>query len=120
MSRNIKKILSVVAMTLCITIGLSLPVEVFASTIPEKEEPTYSSFDEVKGETETVGNIVTEISESRTENTKEFLLDDGTTMIADYNQPVHYKNDKGKLVEYNNTLVAESSASTADEASDGE
>lgn len=120
MSRNIKKILSVVAMTLCITIGLSLPVEVFASTIPEKEEPTYSSFDEVKGETETVENIVTEISESRTENTKEFLLDDGTTMIADYNQPVHYKNDKGKLVEYNNTLVAESSASTADEASDGE
>lgn len=107
-------------MALCITIGLSLPVEVYASTIPEKEKTVYSSFDNVHGETETVGNIVTEISDSRTENTKEFLLDDGTTMIAEYNQPVHYKNDKGKWVEYNNTLVAESSASTADEASDGE
>ena len=107
-------------MALCITIGLSLPVEVYASTILEKEKTVYSSFDNVHGETETVGNIVTEISDSRTENTKEFLLDDGTTMIAEYNQPVHYKNDKGKWVEYNNTLVAESSASTADEASDGE
>ena len=107
-------------MALCVTIGLSLPVEVYASTIPEKEKTVYSSFDNVHGETETVGNIITEISDSRTENTKEFLLDDGTTMIAEYNQPVHYKNDKGKWVEYNNTLVAESSASTADEASDGE
>lgn len=107
-------------MALCVTIGLSLPVEVYASTIPEKEKTVYSSFDNVHGETETVGNIVTEISDSRTENTKEFLLDDGTTMIAEYNQPVHYKNDKGKWVEYNNTLVAESSTSTADEASDGE
>ena len=107
-------------MALCITIGLSLPVEVYASTILEKEKTVYSSFDNALGETETVGNIVTEISDSRTENTKEFLLDDGTTMIAEYNQPVHYKNDKGKWVEYNNTLVAESSASTADEASDGE
>lgn len=107
-------------MALCVTIGLSLPVEVYASTIPEKEKTVYSSFDNVHGETETVGNIITEISDSRTENTKKFLLDDGTTMIAEYNQPVHYKNDKGKWVEYNNTLVAESSASTADEVSDGE
>lgn len=109
----------IISVILTVLIGLMLPVQVFASTLP-KDEKVYSSFDNVHGETETVGNIVTEISDSRTENTKEFLLDDGTTMIAEYNQPVHYKNDKGKWVEYNNTLVAESSASTADEASDGE
>ena len=119
MNKTIKKLISSVSIVLCATIGLSLPLEVFASTLP-KDEKVYSSFDNVHGETETVGNIVTEISDSRTENTKEFLLDDGTTMIAEYNQPVHYKNDKGKWVEYNNTLVAESSTSTADEASDGE
>ncbi len=112
-----KRILKgVIAVALTVLIGLMLPVQVFASTLL-KDEKVYSSFDNVHGETETVGNIVTEISDSRTENTKEFLLDDGTTMIAEYNQPVHYKNDKGKWVEYNNTLVAESSASTADEAS---
>ena len=109
----------IISVILTVLIGLMLPVQVFASTLL-KDEKVYSSFDNVHGETETVGNIVTEISDSRTENTKEFLLDDGTTMIAEYNQPVHYKNDKGKWVEYNNTLVAESSASTADEVSDGE
>ena len=115
-----KRILKgVISAVLTVLIGLMLPVQVFASTL-SKDEEIYSSFDNVQGETETVGNIVTEITDSRTENTKEFLLDDGTTMIADYNQPVHYKNDKGKWVEYNNTLVAESSASTADEASTGE
>ncbi|MGN0501101.1 MAG: hypothetical protein ACI4HK_08180 [Ruminococcus sp.] len=120
MSKNIKKLISTVSMALCVTIGLSLPVAVYASTIPEKEKTVYSSFDNVQGETETVGKIVTEIPDSRTENTKEFLLDDGTTMIAEYNQPVHYKNEKGKWVEYNNTLIAESSDSTADEVFDGE
>lgn len=101
------------------SIGLTLPTEVFAST-KQKDEKVYSYFDDVQGETEEIGDIVVELTDERTETSKEFLLDDGTKMIAEYNQPVHYKNDKGKWVEYNNSLTSDSSTSTADEAVNGE
>lgn len=120
MTKQIRRIFSTVAIILCVSIGLALPTEVFASTIPEKENPEYSSFDDVKGEDEEIGNIVTELTDERTETSKEFLLDSGTKMIAEYDTPIHYQNDKGDWVEYNNSLKAENSTSTADEASDGE
>ena len=111
-----KKLFSVVSITLCVTIGLSLPVEVYASTLPEKETQ-YSSFDNVVGENPEESKIVKELTGERTENSKEFLLEDGTKMIAQYNEPVHYKDSKGKWVEYNNTLSEDKTASP-DEAGD--
>ena len=107
---------SVISLTLCVTIGLSLPVEVYASTLPEKETQ-YSSFDNVVGENPEESKIVKELTNERTENSKEFLLEDGTKMIAQYNEPVHYKDSKGKWVEYNNTLSEDKTASP-DEAGD--
>ncbi len=83
MTKQIRRIFSTVAIILCVSIGLALPTEVFASTIPEKENPEYSSFDDVKGEDEEIGNIVTELTDERTETSKEFLLDSGTKMIAE-------------------------------------
>lgn len=111
-----KKLFSVVSITLCATIGLSLPVEVYASTLPEKEN-NYSSFNNVVGENPEESKIVKELTNERTENSKEFLLEDGTKMIAQYNEPVHYKDSKGKWVEYNNTLSEDKTASP-DEAGD--
>ena len=111
-----KKLFSVVSITLCATIGLSLPVEVYASTLPEKEN-NYSSFNNVVGENPEESKIVKELTGERTENSKEFLLEDGTKMIAQYNEPVHYKDSKGKWVEYNNTLSEDKTASP-DEAGD--
>ena len=111
-----KKLFSVVSITLCATIGLSLPLEVYASTLPEKEN-NYSSFNNVVGENPEESKIVKEIADKRTENSKEFLLEDGTKMIAQYNEPVHYKDSKGKWVEYNNTLSEDKTASP-DEAGD--
>ena len=111
-----KKLFSVVSITLCATIGLSLPVEVYASTLPEKEN-NYSSFNNVVGENPEESKIVKELTDERTENSKEFLLEDGTKMIAQYNEPVHYKDSKGKWVEYNNTLSEDKTASP-DEAGD--
>ena len=116
MNGKIKKMLSAVSITLCATIGLSLPVEVYASTLPEKETQ-YSSFDNVVGENPEESKIVKELTNERTENSKEFLLEDGTKMIAQYNEPVHYKDSKGKWVEYNNTLSEDKTASP-DEAGD--
>lgn len=100
---------------LCAVIGLSLPTTVFAETL-QKQETIHSSFDDVSGEIEKIGNIVSELKSDRTAMTKEFLLDDGTTLLAEYKQPVHYKNSKGDWVEYNNTLVNDKSSSS-DEAS---
>ena len=111
-----KKLFLVVSVTLCATIGLSLPVEVYASTLPEKEN-NYSSFNNVVGENPEESKIVKELTGERTENSKEFLLEDGTKMIAQYNEPVHYKDSKGKWVEYNNTLSEDKTASP-DEAGD--
>lgn len=110
MNQTMKKLFSVVSITLCATIGLSLPVEVYASTLPEKEN-NYSSFDNVVGENPEESKIVKELTDERTENSKEFLLEDGTKMIAQYNEPVHYKDSKGKWVEYNNTLSEDKTAS---------
>ena len=116
MNQTMKKLFSVVSITLCATIGLSLPVEVYASTLPEKEN-NYSSFNNVVGENPEESKIVKELTDERTENSKEFLLEDGTKMIAQYNEPVHYKDSKGKWVEYNNTL-SEDKTSSPDEAGD--
>ncbi len=116
MNGKIKKMLSAVSITLCATVGLSLPVDVVAATLP-KAETQYSSFDNVVGENPEESKIVKELTSERTENTKEFLLEDGTKMIAQYNEPVHYKDSKGKWVEYNNTLSEDKTASP-DEAGD--
>ena len=116
MNGKIKKMLSAVSMTLCATVGLSLPVDVVAATLP-KAETQYSSFDNVVGENPEESKIVKELTDERTENSKEFLLEDGTKMIAQYNEPVHYKDSKGKWVEYNNTLSEDKTASP-DEAGD--
>lgn len=116
MNQTMKKLFSVVSITLCATIGLSLPVEVYASTLPEKEN-NYSSFNNIVGENPEESKIIKELTGERTENSKEFLLEDGTKMIAQYNEPVHYKDSKGKWVEYNNTLSEDKTASP-DEAGD--
>lgn len=116
MNGKIKKMLSAVSITLCATVGLSLPVDVVAATLP-KAETQYSSFDNIVGENPEESKIVKELTGERTENSKEFLLEDGTKMIAQYNEPVHYKDSKGKWVEYNNTLSEDKTASP-DEAGD--
>lgn len=116
MNGKIKKMLSAVSITLCATVGLSLPVDVVAATLP-KAETQYSSFDNVVGENPEESKIIKELTGERTENSKEFLLEDGTKMIAQYNEPVHYKDSKGKWVEYNNTLSEDKTASP-DEAGD--
>lgn len=84
MNGKIKKMLSAVSITLCATVGLSLPVDVVAATLP-KAETQYSSFNNVVGENPEESKIVKELTGERTENSKEFLLEDGTKMIAQYN-----------------------------------
>lgn len=69
-----------------------LPSQAFATNLSDKNIK-YSSFDDIQGNGEKVANIVMELEEERTENTKLFLLDDGSKMLAEYTEPIHYKND---------------------------
>ena len=75
-------------------------------------ESNSADFSNVKSETDEIGDIVSEDSEQRTENSKTFLLDDGTKMFVDYGEPVHYKNSKNEWLDYDNTLVKSDDNST--------
>lgn len=73
MNQTMKKLFSVVSITLCATIGLSLPLEVYASTLPEKEN-NYSSFNNVVGENPEESKIVKEIADKKQKIQKNFCL----------------------------------------------
>lgn len=97
-----KKLSKAISIILCLSLLPSLGIEAFAAT--DTGEEISAAFDSVKGENEEVGNIVKELTEERTQFTKEFLLDDGTKMLAQYAQPVHFQNEKKEWVDYDNTL----------------
>ena len=103
-----------ISIVLVILMAFLLPVQVFAETLPEREDTEIVTFDSLN-EANDSANIVTELVDLRDEYTKQFRMDDGTIMAVTYNCPVHFKNSKGKWLEYDNTLVAENEA-TADEA----
>ena len=97
-----KKLSKAISIILCLSLLPSLGIEAFAAT--DNGEETNASFESVQGESQEVGNIVKELTEERTQFTKEFLLDDGTKMLAQYAQPVHFQNEKKEWVDYDNTL----------------
>lgn len=111
MTKTIKKLFSTISVVLCASIGLSLPLEVLAAS-NQTEEHNHSSFDGVHGESEEIGKIITELTDKRTETSKEFLLDNGTKLVAEYNQPIHYKNGKGNWVDFNNSMKDTKSSDT--------
>ena len=112
-----RKCLSTISIILCFAMIYLIPMNVVAlvqdnSSQSSNSESNSADFSNVKSETEEIGNIVSEDSEQRTENSKTFLLDDGTKMFVDYGEPVHYKNSKNEWVDYDNTLVKSDDNST--------
>ena len=107
MKCKMRKCLSTVSIILCFAMIYLIPMNVVAlvqdnSSQNSNSESNSADFSNVKSETEEIGNIVSEDSEQRTENSKIFLLDDGTKMFVDYGEPVHYKNSKN---EYDTTDI---------------
>ena len=112
-----RKCLSTVSIILCFAMIYLIPMNVVAlvqdnSSQNSNSESNSADFSNVKSETEEIGDIIGEDSEQRTENSKTFLLDDGTKMFVDYGEPVHYKNSKNEWVDYDNTLVKSDDNST--------
>ncbi len=117
MKCKMRKCLSTISIILCFAMIYLIPMNVVAlvqdnSSQSSNSESNSADFSNVKSETEEIGNIVSEDSEQRTENSKTFLLDDGTKMFVDYGEPVHYKNSKNEWVDYDNTLVKSDDNST--------
>ena len=117
MKCKLRKCLSTVSIILCFAMIYLIPMNVVAlvqdnSSQNSNSESNSADFSNVKSETDEIGDIVGEDSEQRTENSKTFLLDDGTKMFVDYGEPVHYKNSKNEWVDYDNTLVKSNDNST--------
>lgn len=104
----LKKLLSAVSITLTASMAFTFPIQVFAQNLP-----TFSGSEEDNTEAIIVGELTSE----REEYTKYFRMSDGSIMAAQYEYPVHYKNNDDKWEEYNNSLSEkEIKTSTDDEA----
>lgn len=104
------------SIVLSIIMGILYPVQVCAQTV-QHDYPQQIQFNEVKGNVNSIGNIIAELEDERTERSKVFLLDDGTKMLAEYNEPIHYLDEKGEWMNIDNSLVIKQFKATQDEVS---
>ena len=108
MNKKLKKLVSGTSVTLCALIAFSLPTQVFAQNLPiNTEVKTQTPNEEQSSDEYKTGNILSEIKDERDEYSKQFRLDDGTTMAVSYQEPIHYKNAAGEWVDYDNSLKNE-------------
>ena len=113
--------MSLISFLLIITMVFSLTTSAFAqSNVDEtvtQNTDIVSQYDEDASIRQ--GNIIGEDTTKRDEYTKHFITDLGTTIIAQYAVPVHYKNADGEYVDYDNSLKSSETtivAATQDEA----
>ena len=118
MTKRTKPIFCTVSIILTILMAFLLPTQVFASTVSGQKKTKAEKFDSLVAKNKNA-NIISEIKEKRDEYTKHFRMDDGTIMAVRYDYPIHYKSQKGKWLNLDNSLVAETPA-TSDEAEKAE
>lgn len=107
MTKKIKILLSGISITLCVLIAFTYPVQVVAQNIPTISEEVASQNIQQSSPYE-VGKITGEVLEEREQYVKHFRLDDGTFMAVSYQQPVHFKDEKGNWLDYDNSLIDDS------------
>ena len=78
--------------------AIALGIEQVSETVTPASDPQPSS--------DGVADIIAELTEKRTADTKHFLLSDGTMMAVQYESPVHFREGE-KWVEYDNTMTVE-------------
>ena len=124
MSKVKRLSMALVSVILVIVMTFSLITEAIAQTIETGAAEQSSSYGATVDEAEVEsGNIIGEDKTRRDEFTKYFITDMGSTIIAQYGVPVHYKNAEGEYVDFDNSLVTSQETvieSTADEASQDE
>lgn len=117
-----KKItIAIISAILSVLMMAELPVSVAAQTTERQNSSEAATIGTGNSEEELQAQIISEIEDKRTQTEKYFRLSDGNYMAVQYDTPVHYKDDDGKWVEYNNSLQPESAnnneiSATADES----
>ena len=110
MKKYKRMLVSVVSLVLIIIMMFSLTTPAFAQTIATESTSYSSQYDSTLDEASVrQGNIIGEDLSLRDEYTKCFITDTGCTVIAQYPVPVHYKDDNGKYVNYDNSLISSQS-----------
>ena len=115
MSKSKKPFFQTISAILVILMLISLPIPVVAEDDVNIKKESAVSFDNLSTSECDDSVIVSEIKSRRDKYTKHFRMDDGTIMAITYDYPIHFKNDNGKWIEYDNSLVSVTSA-TPDEA----
>lgn len=120
------------ALILAAALLTQVPTQVFGEIVSDQklesyvEEITDDTITEISDDSETTPTIIGEVIEEREENRKVFRLDNGSFLSAEYPIPIHYQNEKGEWLDYNNTLkstaiatpFSDSKATTSDNSHD--
>ena len=121
MGKAKKIFMASIALMLALITIILLPTQVVAETMTtEVTENVSDNSTTLSGDSNVQGNIIGEDVSLRDEYTKCFVTDTGCTIVAQYEMPVHYKDDKGEFVEYDNSLESSqviAEISTSDESS---
>ena len=89
----------------------SVAMPVFAQEIVFSDD---DFIDEIV-ETEEEPYILSEDLTKREANVKHFLMSDGSYLAAQYDEPVHYENDNGEWIDYDNNLTKSEATETQEE-----
>ena len=123
MKKFFKVASALTTLLLCVSIVFTFPAQVFAEALPNESETQIEDYlgDESESQPYTVGNIISEDVDKRDEYSKQFRLDDGSYMAVSYETPIHYQDENGNWIDYDNTLVSgEVANATSDEANTDE
>lgn len=91
----------ILSLVLAFILALELVPTSALAISSDAEETTMT--EEVTNEEEAY--IVSEVNELREEAVKHFRMSDGSYMLVEYNEPVHYQDDSGEWQEIDNTLL---------------
>ena len=83
-----------------------LPLQIFAEQLNTEELSPITPSTNISEQETVSGQIVEELTDKRTEYTKQFRMDNGLFIAAVYNEPVHYEKN-GQWIEIDNTLAAQ-------------
>ena len=126
MTGQFKKMRLATAWVLAVLMVVLIPVQAGAIALPEFSAAENQVFGTQEGNgTETEeetkpAEILAEVEEDRDQNTKHFRMDDGSFMAVQYEYPVHFQNEDGKWVDYDNTMKEVTVENTTDASAEEE
>lgn len=105
MKQLAKQLLSVIVAIAIITTSVEMPVMASEKTVNSAQKETSNQPTNVDKEGKAIPEVVKELKKERTENSNTYLLNNGMKKTIYYSDNIRYKDEKGKLKEYNPELI---------------